>query len=246
MPGNIEEQALYLKDSYLKEFEATVASVKDGKFVVLDRTAFYPNSGGQPHDTGKMTANGKTHNVVYVGKFGGNISHEVDGPGLKPGDKVSCAIDWNRRYQLMRMHTASHIISQVIHRDTGAMITGNQLDVDRSRIDFSVEEFDREKLKGFESEANSIVCRKLNIELEFIKGDAIEEALKRPDLTKLARGFTQNFSLLRIVKIGDFDIQADGGTHVKNTNEVGKIEFVDFVNKGKNNRRIYFRLGKNL
>ena len=99
--------ALYMDDSYLKEFEAAVESVKDGKYIVLDKTAFYPIGGGQPHDTGTMICNGDEYPIVYVGKFSGMISHEVAKPGLKEGDKVTGRIDWNRRYRLMRMHTRS-------------------------------------------------------------------------------------------------------------------------------------------
>lgn len=233
-------EVLYLKDSYLKEWDAKVKEVNQGKFIVLDRTAFYPASGGQPCDTGIITTEDRREfKVVYVGKFSGEISHEMDKEGLKPGDKVKCRIDWERRYMLMRMHTAAHIISQIIHQDTGALITGNQLDTEKSRIDFSVEEFDREKLKSYEEKANSVLGKGIEITLEFMKREDVE---KDPKMTKLAKGLPPGIKELRIVRIGDFDYQADGGTHVKNTKEVGKISFVDFVNKGKNNRRIYFRL----
>ena len=104
------QNALYMKDSYLKEFEAVVESVKDEKYVVLDKTAFYPNGGGQPFDTGTIEANGEQYPVVFVGKFEGKISHEIAKSGLKVGDKVTGKIDWERRYRLMRMHTAAHII----------------------------------------------------------------------------------------------------------------------------------------
>ena len=242
-------KALYLNDSYMKEFEAAVASVggdgdKAGRFIVLDRTAFYPNSGGQPWDEGTIARiqDREAFRVVFAGKFGGSISHEVDRRGLKPGDKVKCRIDWDRRYKLMRSHTAAHIISEIINRETGALITGNQLDVEKSRIDFSVPEFDREKLKSYEEKANEIVSQGMEVMFEF---KSREEVMKDPGMTKLAKGIESlptDVKTLRIVRIGSFDVQADGGTHVKSTNEVGRIEFIDFVNKGKNNRRVYFRL----
>lgn len=246
-----EDQALYLSDSYLKEWEASVVSAqgKDDKaqFIVLDRTAFYPNSGGQPHDTGSMVrlSDLKAFRVVFAGKFSGNISHEVEnqeGEGLKPGDRVTCTLDWERRYKLMRSHTAAHIISAVIHGESGAMITGNQLDTEKCRIDFSVPDFDRERLKGYEERANGIVRRNLPITFD---SKSREEVLKDPSMVKLAKGLEHlppEIKILRIVRIGDFDCQADGGTHVKSTSEVGKIRFVDFVNKGASNRRIYFVL----
>ena len=232
-------EALYLQDSYLKEWEAVVKEVNQDKFIVLDRTAFYPKSGGQPWDTGTIVVEGEKYNVVFVGKFSGEISHEIDRLGLKSGDKVKCALDWERRYKLMRMHTAAHIISQVFNQDTGALITGNQLDLEKSRIDFSVDEFDREKMQSYEDKANEIVQRDLEVTFRILPR---EEALKDNNLFKLAKGFPEEIKEIRIVSIGDFDIQADGGTHVKTSKEIGKIKFIDFVNKGKNNRRVYYTL----
>ena len=126
---------LYYFDAYLKEFEAEVLEV-DGKYIVLDKTAFYATGGGQPCDTGKIISK-EEYNVVSVGKVDGKISHEVDKEGLKTGDRVKGVIDWDRRYKLMRMHTAAHIISSLIHNKTGALITGNQLDTDKTRVDYS-------------------------------------------------------------------------------------------------------------
>ena len=133
---------LCIEDNYLKEFDAVVESVKDDKFIVLNQTAFYPNAGGQPYDTGIMkTEDGKEYEVVFVGKFDEKISHEVDNkenPPLKENDNVHCTIDWDRRYKLMRMHTAAHILSRVLHQKTGAVTSGNQLGIDKSRIDFTL------------------------------------------------------------------------------------------------------------
>jgi misacylated tRNA(Ala) deacylase len=233
------EDPLYLRDCYLKEFDAEVVKA-DGKYIVLDNTAFYPQSGGQPWDEGVMVRDdGKEFRVVFVGKFSGSISHEVDQEGLRAGDKVRCSIDWDRRYKLMKSHTAAHIISEVIHKETGAMITGNQLGVDKNRIDFSVQDFDGDKLQSYEDKANEVVRQGIELSYEY---KSREEVLKDPEMTKLAKGIealpdVKNF---RIVRIGDFDYQADGGTHVKNTSEIGGIRFVDFVNKGSKNRRVYF------
>ena len=228
-----------MEDSYLKEFDATVESVKDGKFVVLDNTAFYPTSGGQPYDTGTMmTGDGREVKVVYVGKFGGKISHQVEPEGvLQEGDTVHCEIDWDRRYKLMRMHTAAHIFMQVLHNKMGALGTGNELDVDKSRIDFSLDEYDPELMQSAIDEANEIVARDLPVTVEFMTR---AEAEKEPSLTKLAMGLPENITDVRIVSIGDFDRQADGGTHVRSTKEVGKIVFLNSKNKGKGRKRAYF------
>jgi len=235
--------ALYMEDSYLREFEAKVVSVTKGGegkfFVVLDRTAFYPDSGGQPYDTGKMVKDGIEYPVVYVGKFSGKISHEVPKEGLKEGDVIKGDVDWDRRYALMRMHTAAHIISEVFHKDSGAFITGNQLGLEKSRIDFSLENFDREKMREYFAKANEIVEKDLKVKMYFLPR---EEAMKIENVTKLANALPPKVKELRIVEIEGFDMQADGGTHVKSTKEIGKIEFLKAENKGKDNRRVYFRL----
>ncbi|MCD6495936.1 MAG: alanyl-tRNA editing protein [Candidatus Aenigmarchaeota archaeon] len=239
-------KALYMDDSYLREFEAVVTKVSDGKYVVLDQTAFYPNSGGQPYDTGSITrlADGAAFRVVFVGKFGGDISHEVQAEGpyeLKEGDAVRCSIDWERRYRLMRSHTAAHIISSVINAHTGALITGNQLNIDKSRIDFSLEDYDPGKMAGFVEEASEKAAAGADVHVSYITKD---EAEKTEGLSKLAKGLPPGIDRIRIVDIEGIDRQADGGTHVKNTKEIGKIEFLKSENKGKSNRRLYYRLAE--
>jgi misacylated tRNA(Ala) deacylase len=229
-----------MEDSYLKEFEATVKSVKDDKFVVLDQTAFYPKSGGQPNDTGKLITEDNTeYNVVFAGKFSGEISHEVDKPGLKEGDKVKGTIDWDRRYRLMRMHTATHVLSSVFIKEAGALITGNQLDLEKTRIDFSLEDFDRDKISDYVKKANELSATNAEIKVSFMPREEVEQ---KPELARLAKGLPEGVKTLRIVNIEGIDIQADGGTHVKNTSEVGTIEVLDCKNKGKNNRRIYLTI----
>ncbi len=234
-------QALYMQDSYLREFEATVKSVSDGRFAVLGRTAFYPASGGQPHDTGTLTrlSDGKVFRVTYVGKFGGEISHEVEPAGLEPGDEVKGEIDWDRRYVHMRYHTASHIISGVINQETGALITGNQLGEDRSRIDFSIDDYDPSLLDGFIRKASERAAEGAPVEVSMVTR---EEAEQMDGISKLAKGLPPGIKQVRIVDIIGIDRQADGGTHVRNTSEIGKIVFLKAENKGKNNRRLYFRL----
>jgi misacylated tRNA(Ala) deacylase len=232
-------KALYLQDSYLKECDATVVSVKNDKYVVLDQTIFYPKGGGQPWDTGKMVCGNNVYNVVYVGKFGGEISHESDELGLKPGDKVHCTLDWKRRYKLMRSHTAAHTLATILVKETGALITGNQLEEDKVRFDFSLEDFNREIFKGYIARANGLF--KQNIPVKWYELPR-EEAMKISGVVKLAKALPPNIPVLRIVEIEKLDKQADAGTHVKNLKEVGAIEMIKAENKGKNNRRIYFRL----
>jgi len=231
--------ALYLQDSYLKECNATVVSVKEGKYVVLDQTIFYPRGGGQPWDTGTVIKEDETYNVVYVGKFSEAISHEVDHAGLRKEDTVRCVLNWERRYKLMRSHTAAHMFASLLCKGTGALITGNQLEEDKVRFDFSLEKYDREILDTYIHESNALF--KKNIPVKWYELPK-EEALKIPGVVKMAKALPPDIPKLRIVEIVGLDKQADGGTHVKNLKEVGQIELLKTQNKGKNNRRIYFVL----
>jgi len=232
-------KALYLEDSYLKECDATVVSVKEGKYVVLDQTIFYPKGGGQPWDTGQMLNQNETYNVVYVGKFSGEISHEVDRAGLKEGDKVHCILNWERRYKLMRSHTAAHVFASLLCTETGALVTGNQLEEDKIRFDFSLEKFDREILETYINKANELFKKDIPVKWYELPR---EEALKIPGVIKMAEAYPPDIPKLRIVEIVGVDKQADGGTHVKNLKEVGQIKLLKMENKGKNNRRVYFTL----
>jgi misacylated tRNA(Ala) deacylase len=235
------DRPLYLLNPYLKEFEAAVTKA-DRNYIILDQTAFYPNAGGQPFDKGVMEriSDGKVFGVVYVGKFGEQISHEVDQIGLQAGDKVKCRIDWSRRHLFMRYHTASHILSHVIHKGTGALITGSQISEDKCRNDFSLEDFNREQIYSFSDKANEIVRKGLNVKLYFLSR---EEVVKDPSLIMLAKGMSPDIMEFRIVEIEGFDRQACGGCHVRNTSEIGEIRIKEIENKGKNNRRVYFTVG---
>ncbi|MBW2969989.1 alanyl-tRNA editing protein [Candidatus Woesearchaeota archaeon] len=230
-------ELLYLKDSYQKECEATVTEANENK-IVLDKTIFYPSSGGQPNDTGTITAD-KEYKVTNVKKEQGKIIHELDSAGLKPGDKVQCKIDWEKRYKLMRNHTAAHILSVAFFNETGALVTGNQLDLEKSRFDFELENFDRETMENCVNKANELIKKEMEIKAYELPR---EEAMKIPGVIKLACALPPSTAILRIVEIGDIDKQADGGTHVKNTKEVGTIKILGFENKGKGRKRVYFSI----
>jgi len=231
--------ALFLSDSYLKESPATVFAVKDGKYVTLDKTIFYAKGGGQPYDTGKIIKETEIFNVVYVGKFSGEISHEVDHAGLQSGDKVRSILDWERRYKLMRSHTAAHVLAALLNKGTGALITGNQLEEDHVRFDFSIEKFDKTLLEEYLAKANELFGTDVPVRWYELPR---EEAMKIPGVVKMAQAFPPDLPTLRIVEIVGVDKQADGGTHVRNLREIGKVELLKTENKGKNNRRIYFKL----
>ena len=239
----METELLYLNDSYMRESDALVTSVKDGKYVVLDKTIFYPNSGGQPHDEGFMTTkDGVSFKVIFVGKFSGNVSHEIEpieGKAFSPDQEVHCTLDWGKRYKLMRSHTAAHVVSGIIAKELGAQIHGNQKSLEKIRIDFNTENFDKEYLKELVEKSNRIIEQNLSVKTYFTGKDELE---KNPDLMKLAKGLPEDVKEVRIVDIDGFDKQPCGGTHVNNLSEVGKLEFIKAENRGKNNRRLYFKL----
>lgn len=236
----MKTEPLYMDDSYLKNWKTEVMMVTKDKFIVLDKTAFFPRGGGVEWDTGKITTvDGTDYNVVYTGKFSGEISHEVDSKGLKEGDNVHCSLDWERRYLLMKYHTATHVLSGVLFKDYDLKVTGNQLTTEKGRIDVNMIEMDVEMIKMAIAKSNEIINKNLPVEIYY---KSREEAKNDPELFKLAIGFPHDIDIIRIVDISGFDRQADGGCHVKNLSEIGRIEFKEAVNKGKNNKRIYFNI----
>jgi len=248
MPEHAMAEQLFLNDSYIREFDAKVVSCiphqnEPGKAkLVLDKTAFYATSGGQPCDLGKITGgkSGKTCEVVDVRKENGEIVHTLvgDASDFAAGGEVHGEINWERRHRLMRIHTAGHALSAVMY-EKGILITGNQLGLDETRFDFNMEEFDRNLIEQCIAEANAKIAQNKNITISFLPRD---EAMKLPGMSKLATALPPAITVLRIVEIEGIDRQADGGTHVKNTSEIGKIELTRAENKGKNNRRIYFAI----
>ncbi|WP_455141667.1 alanine--tRNA ligase-related protein [Candidatus Hodarchaeum mangrovi] len=230
---------LYLDDMFLKNFEAEVVSVKEGKFIVLNRTAFYPKSGGVANDEGKIIRGSDSYAVVYAGKFGGKISHEVDKEGLNAGDKVTGVLDWERRYKLMRYHTAAHVISGAFYKNLNAKITGNEINIDHGRIDFNLVNFDRSLIEEQVNLSNRIIQKDYPVEVYYLDRSQVDND---PDLLKLSMGLPKQIKNVRIVDIKNFDRQPDGGCHVKSLKEIGRISIRKLVNKGKDNRRLYFNL----
>ncbi len=230
-------KALYIEDSYLRDFDATVESALLDR-ITLDKTAFYPASGGQPSDLGIILRDGEEFKVLKVEALDGGIVHIVDREGLQPGDSIRALLDFERRYRLMRSHTACHILSAVIFKETGAKITGNQIDLSRSRVDFSLESFDKVKMNEYIGEANRLIQENRPVKTRVLPRD---EALKIPDLVRLAMDLPDREEI-RVVEIEGIDTQACGGTHVKSTGEIKGIKMIKAENKGKSNRRVYFAL----
>ena len=227
-------ELLYQTDGYLREFDAIVsASFPDEKAVALDRSVFYPGGGGQPHDVGKLAG----LNVVKVKKVGNDVLHFLDGDLPAIGTPVHGVIDWERRYKLMRTHTAMHILCGTVFRDYGALVTGGDMEPLKGRMDFEFERLQKELVSVIEAAVNAEVQARRDVRVKILPR---EEAFRIPDLIRtkinlLPEGIQQ----VRTVEIIGLDLQADGGTHVKNTSEVGLIRVVDYKSKGAANKRIY-------
>jgi len=235
---------LYLYDSYLREFEAKVESVS-GNMVVLDQSAFRPLTGGVGCDMGWLAKDDARFRVVRVeiDRATKEVSHVIESEvsGLGQGDVVKGEIDWDRRYCLMRLHTAAHLIAAVMYRDYSALITGGQVDVDQAKLDFNLPRTDREVFEDAVKKANEEAAKRVDLKIYFLSR---EEALKVPGVVKLAERMPPEEQELRIVEIPGIDLQADGGPHVKNTGEMGQIQLLRIENKGKNQRRIYFGISR--
>jgi len=234
---------LYQTDSYLRSFEATIVELaEEDHGIILDQTAFYPGGGGQPPDDGKLNIQNKDYTVKRSRKQGKKVIHFIEESAPLPeiNTFIQGDINWNRRYQLMRTHTAMHILCGVIFRDYGASVTGGSMDPLKGRMDFEFETMRKELVESIELAVNIEVGQARSVIIAVLPR---EEAFQIPDLIRtkinlLPEGIQQ----VRVVEIEGLDIQADGGTHVKNTAEVGRMRIVDYKSKGKINKRIYVEL----
>ncbi len=226
---------LFHTDSYLREFTATATAV-DGAAVVLDRTAFYPGGGGQPCDVGELRFGSATARVTKVGRRDGEVWHELDGDVPARGTGVEGAVDWTNRHALMRTHTALHILCGVIWRDFGAHVTGGNMGPLSARMDFELEQMSGDFAERVEALANAEVDAARNIGVRFLPRD---EAMAHPDLIRTKINLLpEGIAEIRVVDIEGLDVQADGGTHVANTREVGRIRIVGHESKGRINKRL--------
>ena len=228
-------EILCYEDSYLQEFDAEVTAVV-GKGVVLDRTAFYPGGGGQPPDTGTLTFDEQEVTVKRIRRTDGEYVHELDREFPPVGTKVHGALDWERRYQLMRTHTALHILCGVVWRDYGAQVTGGNMEPLKARMDFEFENMTAEFAHEVEGLINKEVEAARDIEIGNLSP---EEAFAIPDLIRTKINLLPpQIKEIRTVDITGLDLQADGGTHVHNTSEVGHIRVVGHESKGRINKRL--------
>lgn len=235
---------LYQRDSYVKEFQAEVIQVdEDNRRVALNQSAFYPGGGGQPCDTGALWISGQSCRVERVQKDSeGLVWHQVNPADSLPAvnAEITGKIDWDRRYALMRTHTAMHILCGVVFRDYGALVTGGDMEPFKGRMDFEFESLQKEFVAIIEQAINAEVLQARDIQVGFLSRD---EALAVPDLIRTKINLLpEGIQVIRTIHIKGLDLQADGGTHVNNTREVGKLKIVDYKSKGKINKRLYLEV----
>ena len=243
----VREQICYA-DAYARTVQARVATVDDSgeaPLIVLNRTVFYPGGGGQPSDRGLLlrTADGRTWTVRAARKSGGDIVHELepspDGPPA-PGDRLTVDLDWARRYALMRTHTALHALCGVVWRDHGALVTGGNMEPGSGRMDFEFETMSGDLVDSIEATVNAELAHKRDVRVNVLPR---AEAFAIPDLIRTKVNLLpEGIEEIRTIEIVGLDLQADGGTHVSNTSEVGSIKVTGYESKGRINKRIRLEL----
>lgn len=234
---------LYYDNQYETEFEATITDT-DNEWIALDKTLFYPVGGGQPSDTGMLIASDDTAlDVTEVVKRDGVIWHRLaENHGLEKGREVTGRIDWTRRNWFMRLHTASHILSRLLIDDAGVKVSGNNLSVEKARIDFTLEEFDKGYLQTFEEKTNRLLEKDYPVRAIYLSR---EQAKNEAEIFTLLKELPESIDRIRVIQVGDdpvIDRSACGGTHVAGTGEIGNVRFLKLENKGKARRRISFTL----
>jgi misacylated tRNA(Ala) deacylase len=228
-------ELLYQRDSYLKEFEAQVLAVGPGE-VLLDRTAFYPGGGGQPPDEGNLFWNGVCCRVSGFRRDGDQVWHQVEGDMPPTGSAIRGQLDWDLRYKLMRTHTALHILSAVVFRDYGALVTGGNMRPLEARMDFELEQMSASFGLEVEEKVNKEIAAARPVKVHFLPRD---EAMRIPDLIRTKVNLLPpSIKVVRVVEIEGLDLQADGGTHVANTIEIGTVRVVGHESKGRINKRL--------
>jgi misacylated tRNA(Ala) deacylase len=241
MEGFEMTDLLFQTDSYLKEFDGSVVETDNVEnAVILDRTAFYPGGGGQLSDTGYLYLGSKAFKVSKVKKQDGRILHCIEGDLPAAGSEIKGQLDWEYRFKLMRTHTAMHILCGVVWRDYNAQVTGGNMEPLAGRMDFEFESLEASLIKEIEEKVNQEVNAARDVRVKILPR---EKAFQIPDLIRTKINLLpEGISHIRTVEISGLDLQADGGTHVANTREVGIMRIVDYKSKGKINKRIYVEL----
>ncbi|HEX7101697.1 MAG TPA: alanyl-tRNA editing protein AlaXM [Nitrolancea sp.] len=232
---------LYMSDSYVREFDAVVTGVTESGQLILDRTAFYAGGGGQPCDIGKISAGNTSWQVTKVSKADGEVVHTIEGDDPpKIGSTVHGELNWELRYRLMRTHTALHILCGTVFREYGAQVTGGNMGPDKARMDFELEDLNADRVAHIEALANRAIQAGLPVSWRSLPR---EEAFQIPDLIRTKINLLPpGIAEVRVVEIEGLDLQADGGTHVRNTREVGGLKVIGTRSKGRINKRLEIEL----
>jgi misacylated tRNA(Ala) deacylase len=234
-------EEIYSTDAYARSCEATVVAIsEDG--IVLDRTVFYPRGGGQPGDTGILRSDGGTCAVTDTVKASGEVLHVVEGRPPAVGTRVSAEIDWERRLVLMRTHTALHCLSGVVFTEYGAKVTGGNMEPGVARMDFELASISVEFGREVEERLNARLAEDRPVRVTFLPR---ADALADPDLIRTKVNLIpEHVDPIRVIEIEGIDKQADGGTHVRTTSEVGRVRVVKTESKGKANKRMRIELAE--
>ena len=232
-------EELFSVDAYARTCDATVNEVTDDG-VVLDRTVFYARGGGQPGDTGTLRWDGGEARVADTFKRAGKVLHVVEGEAPPEGIPVVAEVDWDRRHTLMRTHTALHALSAIVFRDYGAKVTGGNMEPGAARMDFELETITPEFGREVEEKLNAELSADRPVTVNFL---AREVALADPDLIRTKVNLIPDtVDPIRVIEIEGLDKQADGGTHVRSTGEVGTVRVAKTENKGKAFKRMRIEL----
>jgi len=230
-----------MADSYLKRCDAVVRGI-NGNQVTFDRTVLHPLSGGVANDLGYVTCHGISYDVIDVleDRVNGDVIHVLSRtPSFRIGDAGEITLDWDRRYVLMKLHTAAHILSSIMYRNYRALNTGGHIDPTVAKDDYNVEKADRQLFEGAIEEVNGVASKAIEVKVYYLPR---ERAFEIPGIIKLADRLPPESGELRIVEIVGVDVQADGGPHVRNTSEVGEVALLKVENKGKDRKRVYYRI----
>ncbi len=236
-------KTLFQTDSYLQKIETHITHSDPEKHAVqLAETIFYPGGGGQPFDTGWLSMADQQIEVVKTQKIGGEIWHFIhpQPPLPTPGTPLTAELNWERRYQLMRTHSAMHVLCGTVFRDYGALVTGGNMEPLQGRMDFEFESLTRDLVQVIEDAVNKEIQIGRAVNVSILPR---EEAFQIPDLIRTKINLLPpQIQEIRTVEIEGLDLQADGGTHVNNIREIGPVKIADYKSKGKINKRIYLTL----
>jgi misacylated tRNA(Ala) deacylase len=238
-------ELLHMSDNYLREFDAIVTE-SGAEYIVLDKTAFYPQGGGQSSDQGELTDGDRIVSVKEVRKIEGEVRHIIDGPSFEIGTSVHGTIDWTRRYECMRFHTCQHVLSRYLQLNYGLETVGNNIKPGESRADYApLESFNEEMKREVEAGVNAILHQNLPVEIRNMpRAEATSFLKEKGYQTRYLEMVPKSVKDFRVIIIGEYDAASCAGTHVANTSEIGEIQIGKSKNVGAGKRRIYFKLLK--